>query len=377
MSGGTGGSAQGGLLASSGGAVAAGGSPGVAGTTVGVAGASARWTLPHSGGPTWRDSNAPLCGRTELAGELRLWSDPRGVYALASMDIGRQVLFNDGHGWIPTPMKPGYADHISGVPNGTVILYGSSNCGIEFFADDSQSCVGPVGLVSALFAVDEQRVFVVSQDRILHFNGSYFTQYAVVPGATPYNRSAIWANQDTIVVAVAQEGSNALHVYEGDSRIPRPIMLPEATVPTSLWGFGREDLWIGTADGNIAYFDGNEWTLTRVGTGHCAEVGRLWGAEGVLYFATSTEVGKWSDGELEPVLSVPCSERVDNMYGDYEEVTIQGLWGNAPDEVFISLREWRALVQETNVGTQLVTLSPDSCGDQRVYWYDGKNLGPL
>ena len=340
------------------------------------------WTLPHSGGPVWRNSSVPYCGSDDgYIGSIEdLWSDSRGIYIIRYRDFPDSfgLFFNSGAGWArvsPQPSSP--LDYLSGIPAGPLLLYGNRNgdttCGLTAFDGKTESCLAAVSQVSHVFAADPQRVFAITEDRLLMLNGAYFTQYGIIPtSASPSYQ--LWA--DAQVVVVADHAGNVF-LFDDPTAAAQVLTVPDGMVVESLWGFGRDDLWIGDDKGRLAHYDGDSWTVLQVAHGNCQDVSQMWGAEHVLYFATQSYVGRWRDGKLDTVLDGPCVQDPHLLAGTYEQVTIERIWGNSPTEVFIAVEERKETMTIVSNGATYSDVGPDSCGQFRLYWFDGQGLGRL
>jgi hypothetical protein len=366
-------SASGGNPTGSGGT---GGSPDVGGGA-----ANTPWTLPHTGGPIWRNSTVPYCGSEDgYIGHVGdLWSDSRGVYVIRTVPPHYGLFFNSGSGWSRVSPQPrAELQNLAGIPAGPLFLYGDSfddtSCGITLFDGRNESCIASFSSVSNVFAVSAERVFAITNNRLLWFNNAYFTQYGIIP-TSPWPYYQLWA--DSQVVIVSDHAGN-LFLYDDVSSAPEVLALPDGLTVESLWGFSRHDLWVGDESGRLLHYDGESWTALQVAQGNCLQVNQLWGAEGVLYFATDSHVGRWTEGRVDTVLDGPCVQDSVTSPGTYEQVSIQRIWGNSPTELFIAVEERKETM--TLVGSNGATFSdvgPDSCGQFRLYWFDGQSLGRL
>ena len=336
--------------------------------------ASDGWTLPHSGGPVWRQSTTPYCNSQDIYFS-DLWSDDRGVYAVSEMESS--LFFNSGTGWSKVSPQPTSVKWLTGIPNGgPLLLYGQDPCGVYFFDGKSQLCVAAVPGVSRTFVVNAQRIFAIANDRLLSYNGSYFTQYGQPLPAIPFpNEYQLWADSRVVVVA-AEAGK--VYLYDDPTVDPQTLLVPDGKDATSVWGFARDDLWVGSSDGRLAHYDGSAWSIAHPTEGNCSTIAHMWGADHVLFFASDNVVGRWNAGNFDTVLNGPCSQNVETPPGVFEQVIIEKIWGNSPNEVFIALYERKETVVSYSPGS--VTYSdvpPDSCGQARIYWFDGQRLGRL
>jgi hypothetical protein len=166
-----------------------------------------------------------------------------------------------------------------------------------------------------------------------------------------------------------------VYVFDRPTSDPSILQIPDGVAATSVWGFGRDDLWVGGDAGRLAHYDGNSWTIVQAAHGNCATVANLWGADHVLYFATNNYVGRWKDGKLDTVIDGPCSQDPESSPGIYEQVIIEKIWGNSASELFIALYERKeTLTNAPGGGTTSNDIPPDACGQARLYWFDGQRL---
>jgi len=330
------------------------------------------WTLPHTGGPVWRDSTIPYCNANGVFFS-DLWSDSRGVYAIS--EIESSLYVNPGTGWSRVSPQPSVLAKMTGIPGGPLLLYSGEYCGVTAFDGKTESCLAAIPGVSDVFVVDGQLAFAIVNSRLLTLDGPYFTPYGTIP-AVPFPYAYhLWADAQVAVVA-AEAGK--VYVFDGPSTNPKVLQIPDGVAATSVWGFGRDDLWVGGDAGRLAHYDGITWTTVQAAQGNCATISSMWGTDQVLYFATRSTVGRWRDGLFDTVLDGPCDQNPQTVPGVYEQVTIQKIWGNSPTELFIALYERKEhLTAAPGGGVTYNDVPPDSCGQARIYWFDGKRVGPL
>jgi hypothetical protein len=352
-----------------GGGVAGGGSGSVASSFVddGV------WTLPLTGGPVWRDSTKPYCTSDKTPFFEDVWSDSRGIYAITSIE--QSLYFNSGTGWSLVSPQPSVLEGMTGIPGGPLLLYPGEHCGVTAFDGKSETCLAAIPEIKRVFAVDTQRAFAIVDDRLLALRDSYFTPYGTMPAVPFPYEYRLWADAEVAVVA-AEKGK--VYVFTSPSSDPLVLTIPDQKAATALWGFGRNDLWVGAEAGRLAHYDGQSWTIQQVAQGTCAEILNLWGAENVLYFATENHVGRWRGGVVDTVLDGPCALDSLNELGVHEQVIVDKIWGNSPNELFIALYERKQTLSPAGGDSYLWGgLTPDACGQARMYWFDGQRLGRL
>jgi hypothetical protein len=341
-----------------------------------VVDASGDWTLPNSGGPTWRTSTSSYCNPSPLSAPW-IWSDERGVFAASG-----ELMFNDGTGWSSIPSAP-YGDVFTGVPHqGPLIFYGGGGCGARFFDGQTEQCIGTVPLTN-VYVADAQHIYAVTNNRVLIFNGSYFIQYG--GQLLQYESNSgyqLWGTADGVVFA-----GDARHVYviDGPAAASQVLFLPgddedsgTAFEGSSLWGFSRNDIWVGGADGRLAHYDGSAWSVVQaIAPGPCSTIAHLWGAAGVLFFASSTSIGRWQGGTIDVLFSAACTQPDSSTEGTFDITDVAQIWGNSTTEVFFVIQEYRVVVVRQSYYLINTTVARDACGLSHVYWFDGHALGLL
>lgn len=203
--------------------------------------------------------------------------------------------------------------------------------------------------VMDLAVVNRNLAYAVALDRLVQFDGSFWTQ--VGEGDIEGGARAVWADAETVVLAGA--GAHIYAIQSGKDPVSLPG-LPERMSFVAAWGFGASDLWVASADGQLFHHDGNQWSLkTSLDYGGAKyPVGprtRLWGQGGRLFVILGNLFGRW-DGTRVEIL--------DSLDG---KAYFEGLWGNSPSEVFLGVHD------------------PDlshAC-PLRARWWNGKTVGPL
>lgn len=77
------------------------------------------------------------------------------------------------------------------------------------------------------------------------------------PGGFVYN---IWGSSEDDVWAVLGTGLNTLWHFDGQSWTPWSIRVSPSLY--SIYGFAKNDVWMGGNDGKIYHFNGNSWSLS-------------------------------------------------------------------------------------------------------------------
>ena len=348
---------KGGSILGSGG-LAAGGTPtgGVSmGGTVSGGDSGSSGSGSH---PLWRESYQPFCSSPAVVvGSLNVWSDARGVFVLASLDSDPPTIStNTGSGWNTTYAWPSYPPWmpegvgLKGFVNGPLIVYPGPGCRIEFIDGPVASCSGAQS-VRDVAVVNSSLAYAVYQDRVLRFDGSFWTQLGGPlqggPGL-PFFQQSVWADASTIVVVA--DGGVWVIPSGGDPVLQKG--LPEVNFG-AVWGFGASDIWIGNVEGQLYHYDGVAWSLKASIPGDCGWIYKLWGSEGSLFVLTPNLFGRWDGSGITTLSSLACDDTA--QFKDF--------WGNSPSEVFVVL-------EDRTHGTA-------GCGPAQVQWFNGSVVSPL
>ncbi len=370
--GGTGGSSSGGAPII-GGASTGGASGGVAsggfGSSDGGTGGIPRpqlpprpeWEPPEAhggtafGSPGWRESNEPVCFALRGVQEwFDVWADERGVFSLVSERPcnvfggscgydnfpGVELQFNDGSGWeVLVTLEPPASRRLFGLPGGPVVLVDYQ--GIEFF-ENGQATFQRAGGYESLydttfFATGSQRAFSMEGTNLLEYaNGAWKSSATNLP-----QFGQVWADDEALVI-LSEES-----IYRRIGAASSFTAVPE--VPAggrAHWAFGKNDIWLGDAVGQLHHFDGSDWTTIHTGTTN--PITQLWGSDGVLYFITEREFGRVQAGSAEVLL------------GPAELLYFWRVWGTSGNEVFIALRDGRYWEYD--------------CAFNFTVWFDGQEF---
>jgi hypothetical protein len=330
-----------------GGAGAAGGAGGT-----GAAGGMDSGKPSSDAGRPWRETREPFCDRaTGRVDSLDVWSDTRGVFVLMGRAGRERIWSNPGQGW--TILQEAAADgdgrRLSGFDNGPLVKYGLFGCGVHFVEAGQQSCTIALSEVGGFFPVRRDRAYATHYDQVLAYDGEYWQQLgSPLSSPTAVYAKQLWANDTALLVATNQgvfAGSSSTRALEPDPNLPRAGYESVWQTPagTRFAGASRGELWRrGAGTWGLAW----EETCERSPT-------RLWGSGETVFFATQRTFGMHDPAGASAIEQWPCSG----------SVRIAGLWGNAPDEVFI------ALIDES--------LQNSECGEALLLWYDGANLHRL
>jgi len=329
------------------------------------------WPAPldASGDETsWRDSSAPwtpppvpYCEGQSYPMPFDLWSDATGLYVLYGWEQVRPdphgtgswmvdqppmltISHNGGLGWTEfysgtCERSSGCLNRIGGILEGRLLGWGSYGPVYGFEPGMVERMWDELYNIDSLFVVNDHLAYAMWQagpdSRLVHYDG---TSWAPVPVALPFESAMygkIWADEDNVFVA---GGSAVLLSLDGDTwRIHDPGTVSDLG---AIWGFGGDDVWVGTFDGKLKHFDGTAWSdvpwSSRDDGSICNEnkpIQGMWGADGILYFITETQFARWDGTQVEVLAHWPrIYTDTFNCVGDLTPVA---LWGNSPTEVFL------------------------------------------
>jgi hypothetical protein len=340
-------------------------------------------------GEPWAPPATPACNSPDGGTALDLWSDTSGVYLL----YGWEDWHSDGHGaWTVGPHESSIFHNVGG---GWTEFYHGSSATHGSFEDPTWiggilegrllgwATYGPVWGFEPGMAVHPwpeltnvgRGVFVVngtlayalwqagSEVKVVHWNGSVWSPLPVAtPTFTDAGSTHLWADEHSLFVA-GQYAS--LVSLEGDSwRIHDPGTLSDLT---AIWGFGGNDVWVGTYAGELLHYDGSSWANVAwpsleddTACNRRSAITEMWGADGVLYFITGTQLARWNGSSFTVLGHWPGVARGDtSCAGGIRPVA---LWGNSPTEVFLAVAEPGA------IGLELF------CGNSALLRWDGTSF---
>ncbi|HWA71957.1 MAG TPA: hypothetical protein VG937_06485 [Polyangiaceae bacterium] len=334
------------------------------------------WTLPHTSDKPWRQSLEPLCAPEGSGLPWDLWSDQRGLYVLSEFAFGENRLyFNDGTGWSTARLSQPNSYGLTGFNEGSLVLYSGAPCGVLFQGQSEDVCASTLPNVSDVFVVDANRIFAIAGNRVLRYNGDYFVQYGKpLPGPAPTRPYSFWADAEVVIVASDQ---GQVYIFSDATSAAEVLTMPEGAAARALWAFSRDDIWVGLEGSRLAHYDGANWTVQSLGDSACDVVTALFGTDHVLFFAGGSFVGKVQDGAVELFSGAPRCQSEAIGPGTWEELIFRKIWGNSPNEVFFAVTERRLELKEVGGTLQTNAIDPDTCGMQRLYWYDGTRIRPL
>jgi len=345
---GLGGGGVAGIAGSGSAGTTSGGTAGV--PSAGAAGVGGAAGMPNV--PLWRKSTQAYCGTPGAAlNRNPIWSDARGVYMLTSTGSTQSSIdFNAGTGWklASQSQKGPSLPSLTGFVGGPLVEYGSSACAITLVDGSSSSCSAASSQVTSVSIVDAKLGYAVYQDRVLRYDGMFWTQWGPPLEAPSTYAWGVWASPETVVV-VADEARIFLQ-QQGELRLQKGV--PDGDYRAT-WGFAANDIWAANTIGQLVHYDGQGWSLAGTIGGECPGIRSLWGSDGVLFFATDHSVGMLKGTQVQSILAYPCDS----------PISVMGIWGNSKQELFIALQAFDEIESE--------------CGGIQLKWFDGSTVKPL
>lgn len=385
----TGGTAGGVGGVSTGGATSAAGGSGAGGTDaaqepVDTRPARPAWTPPFTarlGTPGWQQSTQPICEANQgMTLTFDVWADARGVFALfnagdAIVDVpsgkeGASLKLNAGSGWQlvhqfapPSTASPGSnLTDISlwaGFPSGPLLILGTLvnqvlgtvayQTGIYFVDGSNLTFQTPVTWTRGVFVVGTDRAFASDLGSLLKYSAGTWSTV----GETTCCLGAVWADSQSVVVV----GENQTILMQSGSGPLTALPNVPAGDYASVWAFGASDIWAGNTVGQLAHYDGKAWKIIPTGSRDIggSGVSKLWGADGILYFMTATEMGRWNGSSVDMLLEPPAGTDLSVYPGNFT-----GMWGRSAQEVFVAMGDRRYLDY--------------ACGGSFMLWFDGSQF---
>ncbi|MGC4093748.1 MAG: hypothetical protein QM756_38775 [Polyangiaceae bacterium] len=378
--------ASGGTVTAAGGRDTSVGGTGAGATASGGAGsggsAPTEFDLPFPlGAPGFRDSTEPFCdGNRGNVGYSSVWADERGVFAVimdecltegrdlpfctaqSTADAGISLSFNDGNGWrtlldqrFGEPQLPDLLDPrtLSGFDNGSLLVR-RNDCAVATFDASTQASECSLS-PNLAYDGEEASVFAVNDSLAFHVDGRGLYQYSagnwsLAVAGLPEKISAVWASDEVVYLA----GEYQPYVWPIGAAAGELKALPRAPVAeyTSVWGFGRDDVWFGSSRGGLTHYDGASYTIQQIVPASAAfpHVAGLWGTAGTLYVRGYTGLWRLVDGKPQ-VLMDPFPDP------EYGGLFIRSMWGTSPNDVFLALSDYAK--------------SGAACGSSLLLHFDG------
>lgn len=187
--------------------------------------------------------------------------------------------------------------------------------------------------VSSLFVVGERLAYAMLRGRVVRFDG---TDWSPVRADFPLRSvKDLWAGPDQ-VWAVGSAGDVAR--YDGVEWERHDAGSVDGW--SAVWSLAPDDVWIGGTARDLRRFDGVEWSSVPLpGAGECGdpEIRFLWGADGVLFAATSSSLARCTASEGCRALADFAGSRDPGTGECTGGLSVGGLWGDSPEEVFLAL----------------------------------------
>ncbi len=313
----------------------------------------------------WQQSTTTYCD-THQGVEMGydLWGDHRGVFALVSSECspsgdivvcrgneGWGLQFNDGTGW-----KWLFGDtagrampSLSGFPDGPAILlgYSQSNIGsesvtfLEGGAPTFSAAVAAQGeSVFRAFGLGPTHAYFLATSGLGTQVKEYRDGNLSVAGSFASYQTAIWADENTIVVVGAEQSIYMRTTGSSDFALVPSVPAGDYT---SVWGFGSNDLWVGNTIGQLLHYNGSSWQTVNSNTTNA--IGAIWGVDGELFFTTQSEFGHWNGNTAEILIASQA------------KLGMMKLWGLSSKEVFLAVDD--------------ASFADYKCGDHFLVWFDG------
>jgi hypothetical protein len=355
------------------------------------------WTPPFKdvGDPGWRNSKDPVCLGLPDVGALDLWAGPEGVYLAATgygpesvsvddadggvalgdfaslgfptagmRDAGinpfefiprTRLLRNTGQGWVRRAEMPGASFDLilrglgSGVLALSTIPGGDSvTCPLAMVHGAELECLS-VDPISDIVRVSNTRSYALMLGtRLIRWDGN---KWRGEGDLLPYPARVLWADGDEVLAfgsagTVLRKASVGWELVNVDS----------FDTFTAVWGESADDLWVGTANGDVLHFDGDslDERYSLEGTSCDARHGivGIYGAGDVLYMHTASQLVRVEDGDVEVLGDWSC------QFGGAPQEMV-ALSGTGPDDVFVAVRD-------LSIGSD--------CGSIFVAHFDGREF---
>lgn len=328
------------------------------------------WSPPFVqslGTPGWRESTERLCnlnqGRETVSD---VWVDGRGVFALvasacsenAGIPCGKEgatLKLNSGSGW---KLYYQYTNGSfwttrlwGGFPSGPLVTSWDYFYDLALIDDKGiAQLTGANAHLNTVFVAGDQLFYAVDAFGLSRYSSGTWTSLA-----TPNNYArAIWADSQTVIAA---GGSQTVLMGHGTDSLTQLSGVP-AGAYSAVWAFSPSDIWFGNSAAQLVHYDGQKWEIHPTGSRDVNGTGgiaHLWGAEGVLYFTTNVEFGRWNGTSVEMLLTPPTDADLTSYPAQFGR-----FWGTSAKNVFVPLRDSR--------------YEQYACGGIFVLWYDGSTF---
>jgi hypothetical protein len=325
------------------------------------------WTPPFAqslGSPGWRQSTERLCNANQGHESVSdVWADERGVFAMVASSCsemggipcgkqGASLKLNSGSGWKLyyqyTDGSFGTTRLWGGFPNGALVTSWDYYYHLAFIGDQGiAELKGSDSQLTTVFVAGDQLFYFVDWQGLSQYSAGTWTNVASPTGAL----QAIWADKQLLVAA----GAAQTVLIGTGTAAPAQLQGVPAGAYTAVWAFGPNDIWFGNTAAQLLHYDGQKWEIHLTGSRDVNGSGgivQLWGSDGVLYFATHVEFGRWNGSSVEMLLSPPADADIGSFPAQFGR-----FWGTSAKDVFVPLRDSR--------------YAEYACGGTFVLWYDG------
>ena len=348
------------------------------------------WTPPSTltlGTPGWQQSTEPICSPWLAPISANVWADARGVFALlvgfpanqsslSTIPYGTSLQFNDGSGWqrvqefIPTiPEERYYFDFLwPSFPGGSLVVWAemANKTGIYFVDGDSttfqtevrvQTATGEADLVEKGGAAGSGRVYILTDTAVAEYSAGTLRTVCQATGSS-FGPSGsrlwdVWADSQSVVAV----GDNETILMRTGNGPCAPMPNVPAGNYRSVWAFGTSDVWTINSAGQLLHYDGNNWEVVSPispdPTGGLDRISsKLWGADGIVYFLTGNEMGRWNGSSVDVLLDLGVTETGTLRFAD--------MWGRSAKEVFVTMADRDD--------------QRYACGGSIILWFDGSQF---
>jgi hypothetical protein len=256
---------------------------------------------------------------------------------------------------------------LAGVPAAQLIVHNFLDDSCLWEAGTEEGIPLETSNARAVHVVDETLAYQLLREGLLTFwDGESWSPYPLEP--ISYDVSLVWGDRSSVFVA----GRDGLIMSEvdGDWQVHDTGTME---MIRSLWGFAGNDVWAGTNDGRLLHWNGDVWediewpdSGESPDSGTCLRRGEsingMWGTDGILFFHTYTQFVMWDGAEFVVLGYWPgeYTELSDGEYGCENRLQITGIWGNSPEEVFLSIEN--------------TELYEGDCGREFLLWWDGSEF---
>jgi len=282
---------------------------------------------------------------------------------------GRVIYFNDGvSGWKVEHRTEAAAfggARLSGLPLSELAVHSrfpdAAGCSLALINSGAERCDQSGSGIEAFFGVDPQLAFATIGTNLLVYDGAVWN---VHPTPLPFAATAMWADATSVVIVGDLGRISRLRdgVWTNSNRTIESL--------TAVWAGADDELWVGTAGGEILHRDREgtwQTTLSLRGV-TCIDrdpIRGIWGSGDTVYFHTDRALARWDGSALRELGNWTCA-LPDPNFG-FNPRAIRNIWGNGPDELFVAMTD----------GSRFFSRFFDECGDGFVLYFDGTEFHRL